>query len=290
MAGFYPDVPAPRMAYDRDGSKGFVLRGNGTVYELTTAHLASMNNDIGSPGFDQRNNGGEGFIGLIFPQLRNIRGLFMACGDGADSFGASQWSTNTTNGADGTWTNFTFSRLTGASSISIRQNITAVNLDGVKGIRHQRSNFGSFSSRYYVEAYNIYGALASPGTFDQLRMWHPTLDEPLDDATSADGAFLDWGDVVRGTSGDRIFRIKNQSTTLTANSVTVSTEVITNTSPLLESQFTYSYGGSFAPSVNIGNLTPGAVSQPITVRRSTLSNAALSVWTLRTVVEAGSWS
>ena len=112
----------------------------------------------------------------------------------------------------------------------------------------------------------------------------------LDDNTFEDGTHIDWGDTVRGTSADRTFRVKNNSATLTANSIQLSTTVLTNTTPSLVNQFEYSDGGAFAQTLDIGNLAPGAISPLITVRRNTDISATLSVWTARIDIEPTSWS
>lgn len=45
MAGSYPDVPAPRMAWDRDGSVGFTITGAGTLSQLTQAQMQEFNDE-----------------------------------------------------------------------------------------------------------------------------------------------------------------------------------------------------------------------------------------------------
>ena len=84
--------------------------------------------------------------------------------------------------------------------------------------------------------------------------------------------------------------MKNNSATLTANSIQLSTTVLTNTTPSLVNQFEYSDGGAFAQTLDIGNLAPGAISPLITVRRNTDISATLSVWTARIDIEPTSWS
>ena len=164
-----------------------------------------------------------------------------------------------------------------------------INISGVKALKINASRGGGSGAAALLN-FHIYGGIALGQNDDRLRMWHPTLDQPLDTNDSTSGSHLDWGDVVRGTSADKTFRIKNQSSTLTANSIAISTEVLTNTSPDIASQITYSSGGAFSTSINIGNLAARGISPLITVRKITLSNATLSLWWLRTLAEATSWS
>ena len=293
MAGNYPDVPAPRMAYDRDGTVGFRISTSNVVTfwsqgDLNAANNESTNNNTSAgPG---RNT----YQGLIFPQLRDISGIFCAAAivnNGSYRSVLFEWSPNTTNGFDGTWNSLTTIGVNTTVISPYRDSITSVSQTGVKGIRTRASSFtGATDGWHYWIAVHFYGSISNYTGLDSLRMWHPTLDEPLDDNTSADGAYLDWGDVARGTSAARTFRIKNNSATLTANSVTLSTQVLSNTTPALEAQITYSDGGAFASSINIGNLAPGAMSSVITVRKNTDLSASPSLWAWRTVAEAGSWS
>lgn len=281
MAGFYSDVPAPRMAYDRDGTLLLLTDKVNAPSEVTGATKTSVN-DESNGAFSSGN-----WAVLMFPELRNIAGFLFRHGTATNS-GTVETSPDTTNGNDGTWTVRTGAfPMNTVSGTTHRSAIVAVSYNGVKAIRFRANSLGGDQNYYGI---HIYGTKADFTGLDTLRIWHPTLDEPLDDNNSADGAYLDWGDVVRGTTGDRAFRIKNNSTTLTANSVNISTEVLTNTTPTLQSQITYSNGGAFAASLNIGNLAPGAISSVITVRRTTSSSATLSVWAWRTIAEAGSWS
>lgn len=288
MAGSYLDAPAPRMLYDRDGTVGLnIATGYASIVsQLSAATLLALNDETSTNAVT-----GNG-ICLIFPQLRDIRGMlirYLETGTGSSpSISGTQWSANTTNGIDGTWAAVATIGAYGAGDpVQYRQSIQSVTLNGVKGLRWAQGGGGATITYRTV---HLYGSLTAGETPDRIRMWHPTLDEPLDDLTSADSAHLDWGDTARGTTADKTFRIKNNSATLTANSVDVSVNVPTDTSPTVASQHTLSNGGAFAASVNIGNLTPGQISSVITLRRTTASNATLSLWTARVIVNPGSWT
>lgn len=281
MAGFYSDVPAPRMAYDIDGTLLLLTDKVNAPSEITGAAKTSAN-DESNGSFSSGN-----WAVLLFPELRNIAGFLFRHGTATNS-GTVETSADTTNGNDGTWTVRTSAfPMNTVSGTTHRTAIVPVSYNGVKAIRFHANSLGGDQNYYGI---HIYGTKADFTGLDTLRIWHPTLDEPLDDNASTDAAHLDWGDVVRGTSADRGFRIKNNSATLTANSVTILTGVLTNTTPTIESQITYSDGGAFASSLNIGNLAPTAISPVITVRRTTSQTAALNVWTWRTIAEAGSWT
>ena len=286
MAGFYADALAPRMAFDIDGTVGFILSGNGSgsVTQMTAGELANLN-DQSTSTITLPANGTYSW-GLIFPELRDVKGIIHAITNGWSS--QVQSSTDTTNGLDGTWITQIASLPTPSplDQVVVRTNVQSCNINAVKAIRINSPTSGNRLA-YWL---HLYGSITDNTGLDKLRMWHPTLDEPLDDSTSADGSHLDWAEVTRGTTADKTFRIKNNSATLTANSISLTTSVPSDASPAIGPQITYSDGGAFATSINIGNLSPGAISPLITVRRTTSSTAALSLWTWRTITEAGSWA
>lgn len=281
MAGNYPDVPAPRMAFDRDGSVGVRVSSTNTVVALTQTELQQINNE--TDGEISNSDVGARYA-IIFPQLRDVLGYFVYSGL-ASFFKDISTSSNTTNGLDGTWTIQSASPTASTSSApGYRNNIQTVSWTGINAVRFRTVDTG------WNWGMHLYGAIVAGQTPDRLRMWHPTLDEPLDDPTSADGAYFDWGDVQRNTTSDKTFRIKNNSTTLTANSITISQETLTDTTPTVNSQFTFSDGGAFAASINIGNLAPAAISPVITKRFTRPSNATLALWASRTIANPGSWT
>lgn len=282
MAGFYPDVPAPRVPYDRDGSVGFIVATSGSVSFMTPAQLAVLNNEstdsVGGGVFPS-------YYGIVFAQPMDISGVFFTRFSPWSNVVTS--STDTTNGADGNWTSHGTYQLRSSSQIPLyyRSNIESITANGIKGIRIALGGQGMDTA-----AMHLYGKPTSFAGFDTLRIWHPTLDEPLDDNTPADGAHLDWGDVPQGSTADGTFRIRNNSATLTANSVILSTQVPTNPTPSIASMISYSNGGAFTPSLDIGNLTPGQTSSMITCRKATDISSVPGLWTWRTNAEATSWS
>ena len=295
MAGNFPDVPAPRMAYDRDGTIAVrVMEASGSVIDVTTTELQEANNESGSAWniYSKGSSGPNEIVSgvLIFPELRDISGIWWGMSNNAVSGLDFKTSTDTTSGFDGTWVSQGAPSYTSITASNARQNIIPYAVNGIKAIKLYGSYRGSGGGSSLALGLHLYGTISSYTGMDTLRIWHPTLDQPLDSATSTNGAYLDWGDVARGTSQDRQFRVKNNSATLTSNSVTISSEALTDTTPNLGPQFTYSDGGAFSANINIGNISPGAISPVITVRRSTDVSATLSIWSLRTVIEAASWS
>lgn len=278
MAGNYADVPGHRMAYDRDGTT--VAHFNPDVADVSiysSADMAQMNDEDSGQVTMTTRGGGGAFLAFVFPELRSFVGWFASLTDWGINL--VQSSPDTTNGKDGSWSDVTSATTTGAPG-DYRTAINDVSVASCKGVRF-RSNSGT--STDYIRVFHIYGTPAAGEATNRLRFWHPTTDAEVG------GAYFDWGDQPRSTTVDRDFRVKNPST-LTAQSVTLSNEALTDTTPTNTSAHTFSVGGGpFESTLSIGDLAPGAVSPVVTVRRTTPPDAALSLWSTRMVASAAAW-
>lgn len=282
MAGNYPDVPGHRMALDKDGTAMYYISTANAFTAITTANVKSLNDETNtaySPG--------PGTIAAIFPELRDISGYYFLNNDNTGRAASGGWnaievSPNTTNGFDGTWTAIaTNVALGGNSNVNpnYRTNITATSQTNVRGIRSYSATGGN------VAAFHVYGSPSSGQNPDRLVLWHPTLDQ------AAGGAYLDWGNVPQNTTADRQFRIKNISSSLTANNITLSLDALSDATPTNVSQHVLSSDGvTFSATLPIGNIAPNTISPVYTLRRVTAANAALSIWALRFNADATSWS
>lgn len=118
MVVTYPQPPAPRIAYDLDGSDGFVfgLSGANGVQAAQPAWLGALNADTGrvarvySPAVGSRTTTGIGFaIRLSAPMRLRAVAFGAVIAISSSSTGASyalgllETSTDSTNGVDGTW-------------------------------------------------------------------------------------------------------------------------------------------------------------------------------------------
>lgn len=282
MAGSYPDPPAPRMAYDRDGTQLFRVAssGTGTPTSSTQAQLTDSNRESGTgPG-----NWVQDYSCFIFPELRDMAGIWaLGTNSGAPSGTqfTAQVSVDTTNGVDGTWTTYVAS-FTVAQNYkpSFRNNIAIATATGVKAVRVRCTNAGNQSILVH-----LYGTLSA--TSERLEFWHPTLDQPLNSSP----AHLDWGNRARSTTQTRQFRIKNISSIATANTITVGVEALTDASPTYVSQHQISYnGGAYGATASISSLAPGAISAVCDIQQALTSTAALGLWNQRVYANAGSWT
>lgn len=286
MAGTYPDVPAPRMPYDRDGTIGFSFLTNLTsIVTLTNADLIGMNDEnIATNG--NLSGSSSRWVCLIFPELRDIVALTITnASNGSNGVNNVEVSSNSTNGIDGTWTSLTtnFSDAA-ATGPAYRTDIRSHVANGVKAIRALNSVSGA-STNCRVGTFHIYGT--KNAVSDRLEFWHPTLDQSL----NLTPAHLDWGDVARSTSATRTVRLKNLSGSLTAGSITVGMEALYDASPSMISQHTFDYNGNgFGATATIPSLGPGQVSGTITIQQNISSSAALSVWEQRVYANASTWT
>ena len=288
MAGAYPDVPAPRMAYDRDGTYcGRTDTAFGSPpTEMSNAQKTTLNDESVLTHIDQGLGGDVGYV-FVFPEPRDIKGFVtQVTGTSGDTnlSWSGAWSTNTTNGIDGTWTALTGTTRSPHGDAAQRSGIIALNGPAAKGFRFQVTMV-SGSNNAFLQTIHLYGAPSAGQAPNRLRGWHPTLDEEIG------GAYFDWGDVPRSSTIYRDFRIKNPSATLTAQNVTLTREALTDVSPSNVSQHMFSTdgGSTWFNSVNIGDLDPGEISSIITLRRDSVSNAVLSVHALRLVATASAW-
>lgn len=282
MAGNYPDAPSWRMAYDRDGTQVFQINNANVITQLTSTQIIALNDESNSSTTGAGYNTGTGSLVWIFPELRDLDAFLAISLTGSfspDSFSV-RVSSDTTNGLDGTWTTIN-------STIPAKAEIKPLYRTGIVsstqlGIRAVKMVAGANGANEWIaSAVHLYGEPAPGENPNRLALWHPTLDERVTPA------YFDWGNVPRSSSADRLFRVKNLSASLTANSVRVAMESHTDTTPSVVGQHTLSHaGGSFLAQVNIGTLAPGAISTPVTLRRVTPSNAVLSLWTFRVFAES----
>lgn len=285
MAGMYPDLPSWRMAWDVDGSIALKIPpASGLPVDLTLAQMQALNDEGPSAGpqFGDRQQAWDWCV-VIFPELRDLDALFVQH-TGSYAVRNMQVSPNTTNGVDGTWTTVEAGDFgyVGLVKPAYREMIRSSTYLSIKALRFQ-AGFGGLSSVGNIQSIHLYGEPAPGENPHRLEIWHPTLDERVPPA------YFDWGDTPRGSSDDRLFRVKNVSPSMTANSIRVSMAALTDTVPSVHAQHLISQGGSFLAQQNIGSLPPGATSSPLTLRRITASNAVLSLWDFRMSAETTDW-
>lgn len=289
MAGSYSDVPAPRIAYDRDGTLLVRRnRGSGVVTTDTAADMRTINNESGDEFTWLCGLSNVWDVCLYFTAPRDLHSMF-ASHRPNDSPGESphvtdwQWSPDSTEPSSGTWTSFTYTQ--NAAEVVVpnyRTDITALGLTGVKAIRMVVTAPDAFINRpFRIAAWHLFGPPIST-----LKLWHPTSNVVLS------GAHFDFGDIAAGGSYSRQFRVKNTHATRTAHAVVVTREALTDKTPsMVGATHLFSIdGGPYATSCAVGDLAPGAISDVITVQRDLPVDAQSSLGAGRYVAQAGSWS
>lgn len=297
MAGLYADAPGLKMQYDLDGSAGFsALGAAGAINVLSATDLAQFNDETDNNVVSGLLNGFYYLQGIIFPELRDIV-AFGYRQTMSDNAYAVQTSADTTNGEDGSWTTRETIDAGGATTSFAAVSPTFRTLfrgtggvadatlpyNGVKSIRFLGNNSNAHGNNI-SSSLHLYGTPSAGLALDRLRIWHATLDQAMG------AAGLDYGDFGRGGTIDRTFRIKNNSSSLTANSIVLSIGALTDASPTVLGQQTISQGGAFATTQNIGALAPGAISAVCTLRIASTSSTVLGAWRQRLIATAGSWT
>lgn len=288
MAGSYPDYASYRMAYDRDGTQVFKIDTANTITSVSAANILAMNNENNDTyALSSANVGGT--LVFIFPELRDIDGYtYIHWSGSTPPLVQVQTSTNTTNGLDGTWTNLGASfYATGGRSVVpyYRNDYTAAPVSAVKSIKFAWASITAREAS--ISALHLFGKRTAGENPNRLILWNPTLNQRVDPS------HFDWGDVRRASAAtDKTFRVKNNSSTLTANGVTVSFDVLSDAAPsLLVGQHSLSTDGTtFGNTATIGALAPGAISGTVTMRRTISGSAALNVWAARVIASATSWT
>jgi hypothetical protein len=290
MSGLYADVPGNRMAYHKDGSQCIHINEGNALTLLANSNLQTFNDENDGTNYQiwSAVSGSSGthtrYLGMVFPELRDIVGYFVA-GSNPNLWGGAAWSyqasANTTNGVDGTWTGANIT-IAGGSSPTYRSGIQALSRPGIKGIRFGRG----WSANGPVHLYTIH--LYGKPTAGQPR-WLIFTDTG---GTEVTGPYFDFADDARGGAPEvKTFKIQNGHATLTANSIVLSVSTLTNKSPSFTDDYEFSSDGvSYSATLNIGALAAGASSATLYVRRTTPIGAALGLEAPLLEATAGSWT
>ena len=195
---------------------------------------------------------------------------FVSNGNGSSST-LDEYSLDSTTGIDGTWSTLR-AAYTSGTAVTLPDYRTTIRTAAplplsVKAVRHRMPSITG-SQRIRTMHYYGYRTAAS----NRLELWHPTLDQPL----YLTPALGDFGDVPRAT-GYKIFsfRVKNLSATLTAQTITVVREMMTDGSPTILSLTDLQYNaGGYGTTATVPNLGPGAISAGIVDARVKVTNLA----------------
>lgn len=283
MAGSYMDAPSQRLAYDRDGSIGVTVTAAGALTQLTATEMRQLNNEAeDTPAFTTKQR-----LALVFPAPVDITHVFLALSTSAITY-SIETSKDTTTGIDGTWTTQiaagpiylrdvrpsyrVFSTLAAMQGGAVSQAVRGVRISGTANVSIE------------FRGLHVYANPAISVPTDRLAIWHQT------DNNEVGGAHFDWGNAPRGSSADKVFRIKNVSPDLKAKGITLYAEALTPGVPSVAGMHTFSLNGvTFLPSVVVPDLNPGAITPVYFVRRVVPTNAQVSVWSARMIADVSLW-
>lgn len=289
MAGNYMDAPAQRVAYDRDGTVVVVATTAGLLTQLNASQISALNSEteLGFPNIASFNQ-----LALIFPIPLDLKAIFFSTPSTDTVLWTFETSKDTTTGLDGTWT--VHSAALGFTGKTVRPGyrlLSSLTLPTdnaaatkIRGLRVRLTVTSSSVSS--LKALHVYADPSVTATTDRLSFWNPAIDEVLPPA------YFDWGNVPRGSSADKSFRIKNLSSSLTANELQIYVEALTPGAPTVSGMHTISdnAGATFLNSVTIASLDPGEISGVLLLRRVVPSNALVSVWSARVAVDVTLWN
>jgi hypothetical protein len=292
----YPALPDRRMPYHRDGTRvGYRLTSTQAFTEgvqgfATQTQLQQLNDNALADVFS-----GDVVLKLwlFFPEQREVTACYADCiGIGLGGWNpvpmVMQGSNDTTNGNDGTWETASFpggnpARLVNSgtwSSIDFddwRKSIKPVSFTGPK--RVVRTYYGGSAPvglEDHFATFHLYGEKAAGQTPDDIVF--------VDDITDLEfQAPLDFGDRPLGTTVTRVFRLKNASTSKTANNINLQCN---------DSDFAISSNGTtWVTTLNFSSLAPGAETSNLYVRCTTPGpGAQLGPRFAEMVVTVGSWT
>ena len=289
MAGNYADVPGPRMAYHRDGSVGFTHTGGG-ISTLSGANMIELNDEdssgTGNALLHNDSFGAGMYVGVVFPELRDLAGWFVYAPSGNYNGTSFETSVDSTNGLDGTWVNHSTpgsGQYGVASQPGYRTNIQTVSLTGKKAVRFHSGQSGGGATVDFITMH-LYGPFNAAAT-----RYLAVTDTG---GTEVTGAHFDFDDDPRGGVSETIqFRVKNLNGSLTASTITVGLEVNYDKSPSFLDDYELSDDGvSYGSTVSIASLAPAATSSTLYLRRTTPIGAQMGLESGVVTVSAASWA
>lgn len=305
--GYYDDPPSRRMAFDQDGTIVLGVRGDlSEVYEFTESDRIAINNES-EDSINLFEGSGSMYLTFIFPERRNVTHYYAAWNKTyhyADIAGdVVQWSNDTTNGMDGTWTTTAVSWQTntdnadGATSPrttpgfpDMRTQLNSLPVSGVKAIRFRcvTTSFAGVNS-YRIFSHHLYGHKAAGETPHRMDFVFFDASDILQD--------LDFGDQARNTErywspssvlnvGGALY-LRNRSPSLVATDVSLTVEDLTGD---MTSNITISLNDtSYATQANWPAIQPQQMVGPIYVKHKVPINEPLGLQTCRLRITVGSW-
>jgi hypothetical protein len=279
--------PNNKFMYEEDGTT-VTYYTNDVEVAFGPTYTRSMN--FMGAGVPNNNSGYDRYKWyFIFPEKRNITHYFIASKQdgwtGGDPTMRMWYSSDTTNGSDGTWTQASVvcPNTSGLAWEQTRNHIQPINLTDIAGLRfytdHTLSLYGGDGGWYTLV--HLYGDKV--GASSRIAFWHPTRDEEVP------GDYFDWGNFQYGTA-TKDFRIKNMSPTKRALNTTIRLDSYNDIwNPTWSSLHTLTQGTTESYTAYVSNLASGQISDIITLKRDIPYSITPSYFSLRLTAEPTTW-
>lgn len=262
MAGVFNDAPSNRMAWDIDGTVVLWVgqtnldHGNPPANTIPSKPWLSTslsqrqtanNEDASTYSMGASGNWAWAATAFVFPEDRELDGWYENVRDTTDAW--ESYSQDTTNAVDGTWNTATVTATQTTTQDHYRDNIDSLAINGVKGLIAVDGDDAAnrFAGKRRI---HLYGNISPAQTPDRILFL---------DTENADAVFtkvLDFGDIPRDQTQTRTFKVKNNSGSLTINTVEIIAEDL-----YLNAGDWYEFGDdgvSFQATFPVGNLGPSA--------------------------------
>ncbi len=241
------------MAWDVDGTVGMSRQVPlGAMVAITSGQAANLNGEQHGDHLTYWSNNRSYQVYWLFPEAREIDGVF-ACGNKSDNGGPRpglvESSSTSTNGLDGIWTLLIANMPDFYSTIpEYREEIISAAVATETGLRMEWITLTNVSLS--PASLHIYGTISPGETPDRIIFL---------DTENADQEFtkvLDFAEVPRGQTTTRTFKIKNNSSSKTINTVQVTAEDL-----YLNAGDWYEFGDdgvNYQATFTVGNMTNGS--------------------------------
>ena len=290
MAGAYPNAPGERMAWDDDGTvilgtaQNFSVSAGtppNTAYsEVSVANKEIMNDEDIASFWDQGIGADEAsYVTSLYARKREIDGIYYVFDANVSEVRWVATSVDSTNGRDGTFTDLSVTSfdIPGRPVDGYRDDIHSKAESNVVSLMFYGA--GNLRNRYYFT--HVYGVISPGETPDRILFLDP------DDSDDEFILPLDFGDVPRGQTQTDTVKVRNNSGSLTANTVQLIVEDLSDGSgawyTLSDDDIVYT------ATLSIGNLSPGGT-QLVHVRQIVPDAQAPGVYSSRVQVGQASWS
>lgn len=192
---------------------------------------------------------GHVMIAVMFPEPRELDGMYINRNSQPTTNLWMYKSTDSTTGVDGAWDNTSAAFSASGTTTDYRDSITSMAFPAVVAIK---GNMGATGTNHNVQwrSIHLYGSISPGETPDRLLF----LDTENGDAEFT--KVLDFGEVPRGQTQTRTFKLKNNSASKSINTIQVTAEAL-----FLNAGDWYTFGDdgiAYQATHSVGNMSNGA--------------------------------